>query len=100
MSNGSAETSGAIETAGPGRIAPPPAPENEAHGAATPIVDSPPTSPKEPGPAQPHSHWWTAPGGKAVDIPAFGRSILDQILAILFPAPQPRPIPVRVRARR
>jgi hypothetical protein len=89
------ETSDAIEM-------PQTAPKAPSQGASEPqgpVVDSPPTSPSHPGPASPASPWWTAPGGKAVDIPAFGRGLLDQILAILFPA-QPRLIPLRVRARR
>jgi hypothetical protein len=98
MAHGSAETSDAIETAPDGRITAPLAPEDKAGDGTAPVVDSPPTSPQQPGPAQPNSPWWTAPGGKAVDIPAFGRTLLDQILAIFFPAPQP--IPVRIRARR
>jgi hypothetical protein len=56
----------------------------------TPVVESPPTSP-------PHSPWWTAPAGKPVDIPAFGRTLIDALVAILAPAPQPVPIRVRVR---
>lgn len=60
------------------------------HAAPTPVVESPPTSPS-------HSPWWTAPAGKAVDIPAFGRSLIEILIAILAPAPKPVPIPVRVR---
>ncbi len=54
-----------------------------------PSSDSPPTSP-----------WWTAPGGKAVAIPSFGRSLIDFLLGLLAPWPQPRPVRVRARSRR
>jgi hypothetical protein len=61
----------------------------------TPLVDSPPTSP----PTSPQSSpWWTAPGGKAVDIPDFGHVLFDALAALLAPAPQP--LPLRIRARR
>ena len=62
---------------------------------APPVVASPPTAPQS---TSPHSPWWTAPGGKPVDIPAFGRALLAQILGMLAPAPQP--IPLRIRVRR
>jgi hypothetical protein len=62
----------------------------------TPHVASPPTSP-----------WWTAPAGKPVDIPAFGRTLsafgrcwIETLLAWLAPAPQPIPLRIRIRARR
>lgn len=61
-------------------------PQAENPQADTPHVASPPTSP-----------WWTAPGGKPVDIPAFGRTLLETILAWLLPTPRPVPAPVRVR---
>ena len=49
--------------------------------------------------AQTPSPWWTAPGGKPIGIPAFGRIVnLDALAALLFPAP--RMIPIRVRANR
>lgn len=57
----------------------------------TPLVDSPPTSPQS-------SPWWTAPGGKAVDIPDFGHVLFDALAALLAPAPQP--LALRIRARR
>jgi hypothetical protein len=53
----------------------------------TPHVASPPTSP-----------WWTAPAGKPVDIPAFGRAMIDTFASLVSPAP--RPVPIRVRPRR
>jgi hypothetical protein len=73
--------------------APAPSPEGKAGTpsdrpkADTPHVASPPTSP-----------WWTAPAGKPVDIPAFGRSLFETLLAWLAPAPQQ--IPLRIRIRR
>lgn len=91
------ETSDAIEMPQTAPKAPSQEALQEAPEPQAPVVDSPPTAPHQPGPASP---WWTAPSGKAVDIPAFGRGLLDQILAILFPAPQPRLLPIRVRARR
>ena len=64
--------------------APSDAPQAGAPQPETPHVASPPTSP-----------WWTAPAGKSVDIPAFGRSLIEILVAILFPAPHP--VPVRIR---
>lgn len=73
-----------------------PSRESEGRQAPPPVIESPPTSPQSP---QQTSPWWTAPGGKPVDIPAFGRSLIETLIAILFPA-QPQPISVRVRAKR
>lgn len=61
-------------------------PRTATPGSNTPHVASPPTSP-----------WWTAPAGKPVDIPAFGRAMIDALLAMLSPAPRPHPIRVRTR---
>ena len=72
-----------------------PAAEPRPASDAPPIVASPPIAPQS---TSPHSPWWTAPAGKGVDIPAFGRALLDQILAMLYPAPQP--IPLRIRVKR
>jgi hypothetical protein len=74
----------------------PPSRESEGYGASPtpPTVESPPTSPQ-------HSPWWTAPAGKAVNIPDFGHvfaPLRDALLALFAPAPQP--IPIRIRARR
>ena len=78
---GSASNPGAPQTSAP------PAEAQADVPADIPHVASPPTSP-----------WWTAPAGKAVDIPAFGRTLIEALLAMLLPAP--RPVPVRIRARR
>ena len=59
------------------------------------------------------SPWWTAPGGRPVDIPAFGstsyrmgmhiirRNWLEKLWDLLMPKPigKPVPAPVKVRAR-
>ncbi len=76
--------------------APAPSPEGKADAsgpghparpkADTPHVASPPTSP-----------WWTAPAGKPVDIPAFGRSLLETLLAWLAPAPRRSRLRIRIR---
>jgi hypothetical protein len=73
----------------PAEAAPPPR-ETKAR-EESPTIDSPPTSPQS-------SPWWTAPGGKAVDIPDFGHVLFDALAALLAPAPQP--MPIRIRARR
>ncbi len=73
-----------------------PSRDSDARGG-TPVVESPPTSP-------PHSPWWTAPGGKPVNIPDFGQVLfvghvlLDALIALLAPAPQP--VPIRIRTKR
>ncbi len=76
---------GRPQTAAPQADAPQDGPQDVPQGV--PHVPSPPTSP-----------WWTAPAGKAVEIPAFGRAMIGTLVAMLSPAP--RPVPVRVRARR
>ena len=63
------------------------APQADTPQAETPHIASPPTSP-----------WWTAPAGRPVDIPAFGRAMIDTLAAMLTSAP--RPVPIRIRARR
>jgi hypothetical protein len=77
----------------PDRPAASPAPSPESKSGPTdhpqpdtPHVASPPTSP-----------WWTAPAGKPVDIPAFGRSLIEILRALLAPAPQPAPLRIRIR---
>jgi hypothetical protein len=85
----------------PDRPAASPAPSPESKSGPTdhpqpdtPHVASPPTSP-----------WWTAPAGKPVDIPAFGRTLSAfgrswiEILGALF-TPTPQPAPLRIRIRR
>jgi hypothetical protein len=73
----------------PAAAAPPPR-ETGTRGES-PTIDSPPTAP-------PSSPWWTAPGGKPVDIPDFGHVLFEALAALLAPAPQP--VPIRLRARR
>lgn|GEM_PF-3680982 len=49
------------------------------------------------------SPWWTAPAGRPVAIPAFGRvlrSWLDALLELLMPKPIPLPVKVRATRRR
>lgn len=59
-----------------------------------PRVDSPPIAPQPSGQSSP---WWTAPGGKAVDIPAFGRALIEAALTVILPAPKPALIRIRTR---
>lgn len=53
------------------------------------------------------SPWWTAPAGRPVPIPAFGRAVvalarswLEALLDLLMPKPVPVPVPVKVPATR
>ncbi len=60
------------------------------------------TESREPDPqsanAPTQSPWWSAPAGRPVAIPAFGRSLLEALLNLL--APEPVLVPVRVRNTR
>lgn len=60
------------------------------------------TDPREPDPQSANtptqSPWWSAPAGRPVAIPAFGRSWLEALLEWL--APKPVLVPVKVRNAR
>ena len=46
------------------------------------------------------SPWWSAPAGRPVAIPAFGRGLLEMLLDLLLPKPAPVPVKVRATTRR
>lgn len=46
------------------------------------------------------SPWWSAPAGRPVAIPAFGRGLLEVLLDLLMPKPVPVPVKVRATTRR
>ena len=46
------------------------------------------------------SPWWSAPAGRPVAIPAFGRGLLEVLLDLLMPKPAPVPVKVRATTRR
>lgn len=101
-------TSRLYSDAAPERPAAPPAPSPDGEAtadAAAPQADTPQQAdtPKTETPhiaSPPTSPWWTAPAGRPVNIPAFGRALIDTLAAMLSPAPRPVPIRVRAHARR
>lgn len=46
------------------------------------------------------SPWWTAPAGRPVAIPAFGRTLLEALWDLLMPKPEPVPVKIRATRRR
>lgn len=85
-SGSSASESSASEQ--PDNGAPPQDKERETGSIAGPQIENSPT----------RSPWWSAPAGRPVAIPAFGRSLLEMLLDLLLP--KPAPVPVKVRATR
>jgi hypothetical protein len=69
-------------------------PQEKDHAEAGTIAGSQPEN------SPTRSPWWSAPAGRPVAIPAFGRGLLEVLLDLLMPKPVPVPVKVRATTRR